>query len=138
MFIDASNVGPGAAVVPTQLSAAMACGYILWLLQKAKSIPWVSQATTKLNIVLRLIASGASTIGISIAWQGDNHQLIIGNLTAGVIMAGLWHLAVQYASTHGFEKIMNILPSTAVAGGDPAEVVPKTVPAPVKPAKEDQ
>lgn len=132
MFIEASTVGPSSAIVPTQLSAAVACGYIMWLLQKAKSLPWVSQATTKLNIILRLIASGASTIGITVAWQPTDHQLIISNLTFGVVVIGLYHLAVQYATTHGFEKLMNILPSTAVAQGSPAEVVPATEPAPAK------
>src|ERR1700722_19756338 len=105
MLIDASTVGPSSAIIPTQLSAAVACGYIMWLLQKAKSIPFISQATTKLNVILRVIASGASTIGISIAWQPTNHQLIIGNLTASVVVIGLYHLGVQYATTHGFEKL---------------------------------
>lgn len=133
MLIEAGTVGPSSAIVPTQLSAALACGYILWMLQKAKSIPFISQTTAKLNVILRLIASGASTIGISIAWQSDAHQLVIGNLTAGVILHGLYHLGVQYASTHVSEKIMNIIPSTSVAGGDAGAVVPTTKPAPEKP-----
>lgn len=134
MFIEAGTVGPSSAIVPTQLSAAVACGYLMWLLQKAQSIPWISQATTRLNVIMRLIASGVSTVGISIAWQPANHTLVIGNLTLGVVVIGLYHLAVQYATTHGFEKLMNIVPSTAVAGGDTGSVVPTTKPAPVKEA----
>jgi hypothetical protein len=130
MFVETINsVGPNAAIAPTQLTSALACGYILWMLQKAKSIPYISQTTTKLNVVLRLIASAASTIGISISWQSDTHQLIIGNLTAGVILHGLYHFGIQYASTHASEKIMNILPSTSVAGGITENVVPTTKPA---------
>jgi chromate transport protein ChrA len=132
MLIEAGTIGPGAAILPTQLSSAVACGYIMWLLQKAQSIPWVSQATTRLNVILRLIASGISTIGISVAWEPANHQLIIGNLTAMVVIHGLYHLAVQYATTHGFEKLMNIIPSTSVAEGKTGEVVPTTEPAPSK------
>src|SRR5580698_1749621 len=133
MFIEAtSNVGPSSAVVPTQLSAAMACGYILWLLQKAQSIPWISQVTVKLNALIRLVAAVASTIGISIAWQKDTHSLIIGNLTAGVIMSGLWHVFTQYAASHGFEKVLNVLPSTSVAKGQTSTVVPITKPAEAK------
>jgi hypothetical protein len=132
MFIEAGTIGPSSAIVPTQLSAAVACGYLMWMLQKAQSIPWISQATTRLNVILRLIASSASTIGISIAWRGDTHQLIIGGLTAGAIAAFLYHLAVQYATTHGFEKLMNIIPSTAVAQGETGAVVPTTKPAPIK------
>lgn len=132
MLFETGTVGPSSAIVPTQLSAAVACGYLMWLLQKAQSIPWVSQATTKLNILLRLIASGISTVGISVAWEPSNHQLVIGNLTFMVVAHGLYHLAVQYATTHGFEKLMNIIPSTSVAGGDVGTVVPTTKPAPVK------
>jgi hypothetical protein len=133
MFIEAAQaVEPASAVVPTQISAAMACGYILWLLQKAQSLPWVSQTTVKLNALIRLVAASASTIGISIAWQGDTHQLVIGGLSAGVILHGLWHVFTQYAATHGFEKILNVIPSTAVAKGSTAQVVPATEPAPPK------
>lgn len=131
MFIDTSAVGPSSAIVPTQLSAAVLIGYVMWLLQKAKSIPYVSQATTKLNVILRLIGSAGSSIGISIAWQPtNNHSLVISNLTWSVVLVGIYHLVVQYATTHGFEKLMNILPSTSVA--EPSEVVPTTKIAPVK------
>ena len=134
MFLEAAAgvAEPASAVVPTQISAAMACGYILWLLQKAQNLPWVSQTTVKLNALIRLVAAGASTIGISIAWQGDTHQLVIGNLTAAVILHGLWHVFTQYAATHGFEKILNVIPSTGIAKGSTAEVVPVTEPVPPK------
>lgn len=132
-MFEAGTVGPSSAVVPTQISAAMAAGYILWLLQKAQNLPWVSQTTTKLNFILRLIAAGGATLGISIAWQPDAHQLVIGNLTFAVVLHGLWHWFTQYAATHGFEKILNVIPSTAVASGSTAEVVPVTEPAPAKP-----
>lgn len=133
MFIEASTVGPSSAIIPSQLSAAVLIGYVMWLLQKAKSIPFISQATTKLNIILRLIASTGSSIGISFAWQpANNHSLIISGLTLSTVIVGLYHLAVQYATTHGFEKLMNILPSTSVAGGSTASVVPTTDPAPSK------
>jgi hypothetical protein len=129
------DVGPSSAVIPTQLSAAMACGYVLWMLQKAKSIPWISQVTVKLNAAIRLFVATVSTIGISIVWQSSAHQLVIGNLTWVVIGHGLWHVFTQYAATHGFEKILNVIPSTAIVGpggGSAAEVVPTTKPAPLK------
>lgn len=132
MLFEAGVVGPSSAVVPTQISAAMACGYILWLLQKAQTVPWVSQTTVRLNALIRLIAASASTIGISIAWEPTNHQLIIGNLTLAVILHGLWHVFTQYAATHGFEKILNVIPSTAIAAGKSGAVVPTTEPAPTK------
>ncbi len=132
MLIEAGTVGPSSAVVPTQISAAMACGYILWFLQKAETFPWVSQTTVKLNALIRLVAASASTIGISVAWQSDTHQLIIGNLTFAVIAHGLWHVFTQYAATHGFEKILNVIPSTSVSGGKSGAVVPVTEPAPPK------
>lgn len=114
MFVEASAVAPASAVVPTQLSAAMACGYVLWLLQKAQSVPWVNQYTVKLNALLRLFASGAATLGVSVAWSSAQHQLIIGNLTLGVVSAGLWHWFTQYAATHGFEKILNVASTSNV------------------------
>lgn len=134
MFIEAAAgvAEPSSAVVPTQISAAMACGYVLWLLQKAQNLPWVSQTTVKLNAMIRLAAAFGSTIGISIAWSGSTHTLVIGNLTAAVALHGLWHVFTQYAATHGFEKILNVIPSTAVAKGSTAEVVPATEPAPPK------
>lgn len=128
MLLEAGTVGPSSAVVPTQISAAMASGYILWLLQKSQTIPWVSQTTVKLNAVIRLIVATGSTLGISIAWEPTNHQLIIGNLTLAVVAHGLWHVFTQYAATHGFEKILNVIPSTGVPGGNTADRVPTTEP----------
>ena len=132
MLLEAGTVGPASAVVPTQISAAMASGYILWMLQKSQGIPWVSQTTVKLNALIRLIVSGVSTIGISIAWEPTNHQLIIGNLTLAVVAHGLWHVFTQYAATHGFEKILNVIPSTAIVESKGGAVVPTTEPAPSK------
>src|SRR5216684_1943631 len=110
MFLEAAAgvAEPSSAVVPTQISAAMACGYILWLLQKAQSVPWVNQYTVKLNAFIRIVASGAATLGVTFAWSSSQHQLVIGNLTAGAVMMGLWHWFTQYAATHGFEKILNV------------------------------
>lgn len=113
MILAAGVVGPDAAVVPTQISAAMVCGYLLYLLQKLKSVPWMSVQTEKLNAIIRVVLSGVATLGITIAWNGDAHQLVIGNLYATTILAGFWHWFTQYAATHGFEKIL----SGTVQGG---------------------
>ena len=112
MFFEASATAPNAPIIPTQISASMACAYVLFLLQKLKSVPWVTTQTARINAIVRLVLSGIATLGVTIAWQGDAHQLVVGNLYASTILMGLWHWFTQYATAHGFEKLLNVASPT--------------------------
>lgn len=111
LLLNEFPLAPSAPLVPTQLSAAMACGYILWLLQRSKALPWITQHTAGINALIRAVLSAAATLGITFTWQPSDHALIIGNLTAHTILHGLWHWFSQYAAAHGFEKLLFIVPT---------------------------
>jgi hypothetical protein len=113
MLLDTNTLTPAAPVVPTELSAAVACGYILWLMQRAKSLPWITQHTAAVNAIVRAVISGAATLGITFQWNSSAHSLTIENLTSTVIVHGLWHWFWQYAAAHGFEKLLSITPQSA-------------------------
>ena len=122
MFLDTGTLSPSAPLVPTQLSAAMACGYILFLLQKSKAVPWVTAHTAGINAAIRAVLSAAATLGITFQWLPADHALVIGNLSAAVILHGLWHWFSQYAAAQGFEKLLYVVPGQTAPQSDRAAV----------------
>jgi hypothetical protein len=107
-FEGATNLAPTSPSIPTSLATAMVCGYILNALRRAQTIPWVSHETVVMSGVIRLIMSGAATLGISFSWSSTDHTLLISGLTFATIVSGLWHWGSQYACQHGFEQILQI------------------------------
>jgi hypothetical protein len=128
MIVETSTLAPSAPLVPTQLSAAMACAYVLWLMQKTKALPWITRHTTGINAAVRAVLSAIATLGITIQWVPNAKQLIIGNLSMVGILYGLWHWFTQYAVAHGFEKLLYVIPGQEpVSGHAAAEGTPRRV-----------
>jgi hypothetical protein len=95
----------------TTVTAAAGCAYFMQLLQKAKSISWITAHTTGINVALRAALSFGSTIGISHAWTpanggGGSFTLVFPPLA--VIAIGLWHWFGQYAIQHGFGQLLSV------------------------------
>jgi hypothetical protein len=103
---------PNSPVLPTSVGVAVISAYIMHLLKAAKSVPKVSFATTKLNAIIRAIMSGIGTIGISLSWAaaatgGGTVSIAVPSL--GVLLAGLWHWAVQYGLQHFSEGTLQMM-----------------------------
>jgi hypothetical protein len=93
------------------VTAGAGCAYFIQLLQKAKTLPWVTEHTQGINIVLRAVLSLGATVGISHAWNpsaggGGTFTLVFPPLM--VIVVGLWHWFGQFAVMHGFGQVLNI------------------------------
>lgn len=95
----------------SSLTAAAACSFILKLMQRAKSVPWVTEHTEGINIGLRAGFSFLATLGISHAWNpatGGGGTLMFQIPPFTIVLIGLWHWFGQFAIQHGFGKILDI------------------------------
>jgi hypothetical protein len=93
------------------VTAGAGCAYLIQILQKAKSIPWVTDHTHGINIALRALLSLGATLGISHAWNpstGGGGVLMVTFPPLTVIMIGLWHWFGQFAVMHGFGQVLSI------------------------------
>jgi len=114
MFLETVNtLSPGAPSVPTSLGVAVISAYCLDFLKRMKSVPLVSYYSTKMNTYLRMIMALGGTLGISWAWSSSTagegyHQLALTIPPLAVLMAGLWHCAVQYGIQHLGESVLQI------------------------------
>ena len=100
-----------ANLVFTQVTAGAACAYVLRLLQQWKALPWVTSHTTGINTAIRLILSGAATLGISWQWAAADtggHTLTIAIPSAMVVLHGAWQWFGQYALQHGWGQLFQL------------------------------
>jgi hypothetical protein len=93
------------------VTAGAGCAYFMQLLQKAKSVPWITDHTQGINVALRAVLSLVATLGISHAWTpatggGGAFTLVFPPLS--VIAVGLWHWFGQFAVMHGFGQLLGI------------------------------
>jgi hypothetical protein len=100
-----NTLAPTSSTLPTSIGVALVMGYILDTAKRVERIPKVSYYTVKLNALLRIIMSGIGTLGVTWVWSatGTGHQLLITFPAVTVILYGLWHWAIQYASQHMVE-----------------------------------
>jgi hypothetical protein len=131
MLLDTVNsLAPSSSTLPTSLGVAIVMGYILDFTKRLNQIPKITYFTTKLNSWIRLAMAGAGTLGISWTWSSlpnGGHQWVW-TLPAGtVILAGLWHWAVQYGAQHGWEILLAQRPVAQSAMRAQQEQEPKQV-----------
>jgi hypothetical protein len=69
----------------TQVTAGAAFAYLLRLIQRSEKLPWVTQHTQGMTVLIRLILSFAATVGISFQWNGALHTLTISGLSAWTV-----------------------------------------------------
>jgi len=86
----------------SQFTAAALLEYLLHFLQKWSKTPWITEHTTGITIAARAAFAFMATLGITLKYSGDTHELIIGGLSALAIITGLWHVISQYAMQHAF------------------------------------
>lgn len=110
MLLDAAQtLAPTSSTLPTSVGVAIAFGYLLDMAKRLKSIPKVTYYTDKLNFALRILLSGAGTLGVSWAWSHTatgGYHLGIDIPSLAVLGSGVWHWFVQYGMQHGFEIIL--------------------------------
>lgn len=103
ILIDASHVlSPEAPSIPTSVGVSILFAYILDNAKRLKQVPIISYYTTRLNTILRIVLSGIGTVGTTWVWSnsGTDHQLLITFPAGSVIIAGLWHWAINYGTQH--------------------------------------
>lgn len=101
----------------SSVTAAAACSFLLDRVQKSHIIPWVTAHTKWINLAAKIVMSGASTLGISHAWQPaatGGGTLVITIPVASVIMIGAWHWFGQFALQHGFGQLLTVGTVTTV------------------------
>jgi len=110
LFDTAKTLAPGSPSLPTSVGVAIFSGYCLDLLKRLKQVPDITYYSRKFNLILRIIMSGAGTLGISWAWSaaGEGHQLLITIPAWSAIAIGLWHWTVQYGMQHSFEGVLQV------------------------------
>jgi hypothetical protein len=110
----------------TTVTAAAGCAYFMQLLQKAKSLPWITAHTTGINVALRAVLSLAATVGIGHAWTpsaGGGGVFMVTVPPAMVILNGLWHWFGQFAVQHGFGQLLSV--GTLKSVDTPVEINPQ-------------
>lgn len=125
MFIEtANNLAPSSPTIPTSLGVALVTGFVLHLLKVWAKIPWIDFYTTKLNTILRLVLSAIGTLGVSLKWAaatGGGGTLAITIPTLAVIIAGLWHWAIQYVTQYSSECVYQIATQQVAAAKPPVK-----------------
>jgi hypothetical protein len=110
MFLETTSVlAPTSSTLPTSLGVAIVMGYILDWVKRLQSLPKINYYTTKLNSWIRLLMAFGGTVGISWTWSalpGGGHTWTWTIPTATVLLASLWHIAVQYGAQHGWEILL--------------------------------
>lgn len=110
MFADTVNtLAPSSSTLPTSLGVAIVMGYILDYAKRLNRIPKINYYTNMLNSWIRLIMAFGGTIGISWTWSaipGGGHTWTWTIPTASILLASLWHVAVQYGAQHGWEILL--------------------------------
>jgi hypothetical protein len=100
MMFDTTQAVPalndGGAAVLTQLTASAMVVWILQQLKKAKTIPWVSVETDKLNRWLAVLGAALASIGIHYTFDHTAGVLTITGLTLTGILTGTWHWFQSY------------------------------------------
>lgn len=107
----------------TQLTSGAACAYILQLLQQWKALPWITEHTTKINVIVRLVMSAGAALGIGWTWAplaDHGHTLTIAIPSALTLLHGAWHWFGQFALQHGWLKVFQIQPAAAAPALTPA------------------
>lgn len=87
-----------------QFAASAALEFALHFLQKWSKTPWISENTTKLNVILRAVLAFLATVGIT--WHYNGGTLVITGLTLSTLAAGFWHVFRQFALQHGFGHLI--------------------------------
>ncbi len=111
------------SLLSTQIGAAAVCAYAIQLAQRWSKLPWITEHTTQINTIARLVTSGVAAAGVSWAWgdlSGGGHSLTIALPSGAAFLAGLWHWFVQYAVQHGWGNLLSG-PITAKAEGVPSK-----------------
>jgi hypothetical protein len=124
MFLFQSNLSANSPVLPTSVGVAVISAYVLHLAKCAKSLPKINFYSTKLNAIIRAGMSGIGTIGISLSWAaaasgGGTVSIAIPSL--GVLLAGLWHWAVQFGIQHFSEGALQMMRQMALIAKESAE-----------------
>lgn len=95
--------GDATTLLTSQIGAAAACSYVLNLLQRWSRLPWITEHTKVINVIVRAVLAGAATLGISKAWTpttGGGGVLMISIPPFAVLVQATWHWFSQYALTH--------------------------------------
>jgi hypothetical protein len=105
-----NSLAPTSPSIPTAVAVAIVLGYLQDFAKRLNSLPKINYYSNKLNSWIRLIATGAATVGVSWTWSslpGGGHQWVWTIPTGVVIATGLWHWAVQYGMQHGWEILLS-------------------------------
>jgi len=97
------------SLLSNQIGAAAVSAYLVHAAQKWTKLPWITEHTTQINTVVRVLTSGISTLGISYAWSTDSsgtHHLDFSIPTLAVALVSLWHWFTQYAIQHGWGSLL--------------------------------
>ena len=71
-------------------------GTAVWLIQKAKSIPWLVAHMQKFQRMWAIVASFLASAGIHYTWNSAEHTLVITGLTLTGVLTFLWHWLNQF------------------------------------------
>ena len=123
MFLEAANtLAPSSPTLPTSLGVAILSGYVMHLAKASKKLPWITFYTTKLNFAIRGVIAAVGTIGVGMKWaasSGGGGQLAITIPSVAVLLAGLYHWAVQFGVQHLSETVLQGTNGQNAAGPKP-------------------
>lgn len=107
----------------TQVTAGAASAYIMQLLQRWKKIPWITEHSHGVVVLVRVIMSAAVTLGISWTWSpaaNNGHVLAIAIPSLAGIVHGAWNWFGQYSLQHGWSQLLSV--GTVKSIQEPVEV----------------
>jgi hypothetical protein len=95
----------------THITSAAAFAYLLILLQKWSKTPWITVDTKKITILLRVVFSILTEIGIAWTWSGSSTtgwHIGIDIPSLSVLVQTVFHAFGQYALQHGWFNVLQI------------------------------
>jgi hypothetical protein len=111
------------SLLSTQIGAAAVCAYLVQLMQRWSKLPWITEHTTGVNTILRVVTSGVAALGVHWAWaesSGGGHTLSIAIPSGAALLGAGWHWFVQYAVQHGWGNLLAVGPGPAPPAPPPA------------------
>jgi len=112
----------------TPMATLTVSAVTVWILQKAKEIPWlkwVSADKPQANRLAALILAGAATLGVTASYNPSAHILTISGLSAAGILSAAWLWLRQFVTQELVYQVAANQPKpAAVVQGVPAKQGP--------------